>query len=133
MRRALKGASRLVTGALLLAASVGRAADTVDARDLMRRVLDAVPKTAFTAKAKLTSDRGWVRELDAQPQAPRTTLDASYMEVTAPIDLKDTRFLLLDRAVGRDEQFIYIPSMKRTMQVADETRKQPFLGSDFYV
>src|SRR5690606_15896460 len=53
--------------------------------------------------------------------------------VTSPMDLKDTRFLLLDRAEGRDEQFMYVPQVKRAMQVSDETRKQPFLGSDFYV
>jgi len=122
----------LTAAALLLAASVSRAADEGDARDLMKRVLDAVPKTAFSAKAKLTSDRGWVREL-TMSHKHLNDFDATYMEVTAPMDLKDTRFLLLDRAVGRDEQFIYVPSIKRTIQVSAETRKQPFLGSDFYV
>jgi hypothetical protein len=118
--------------ALLLAVTAARAADDAEARDLMKRVLDAVPRTAFSANAKLTSDRGWVRELTMSHKR-RNDVDATYMEVTSPMDLKDTRFLLLDRAVGRDEQFIYIPSMKRTIQVSSETRKQPFLGSDFYV
>ncbi len=118
--------------ALLLAASVARAGDADEARDLMQRGLDAVPKTAFSAKAKLTSDRGWVREL-TMSHKHLNDLDATYMEVTAPMDLKDTRFLLLDRPVGRDEQFIYVPNIKRTIQVSTETRKQPFLGSDFYV
>ena len=121
-----------VGAALLMVAGVSRAADDGDARDLMKRVLDAVPKAAFSAKAKLTSDRGWVREL-SMSHKHLNDLDATYMEVTAPMDLKDTRFLLLDRAVGRDEQFIYIPNIKRTIQVSAETRKQAFLGSDFYV
>jgi hypothetical protein len=103
-----------------------------DARDLVRRVLEAVPKVPLTAEAKLTSDRGWVRELSLS-RAFVNDADTSYLEVTAPLDLKDTRFLLFDRAEGRDEQFMYIPAVKRAMQISDETRKQPFLGSDFYV
>jgi len=103
-----------------------------DARTLVQRVLDAVPKVALTAQAQLTSDRGWVREL-ALSRAFVGDADASYLEVTAPMDLKDTRFLLFDRAAGRDEQFMYVPQVKRAMQISDETRKQPFLGSDFYV
>ena len=102
------------------------------ARDLVRRMLEAVPKMPLTAKATLTSDRGWTRELSLS-RAFVNGADASYLEVTSPLDMKDTRFLLFDRAEGRDEQFMYTPAVKRAMQVADETRKQPFLGSDFYV
>jgi outer membrane lipoprotein-sorting protein len=112
--------------------AVGTAAGADDAHDLVRRVLDAAPKVPLTAKATLTSDRGWVREL-ALSRAHVNDYDAWYMEVTAPLDLKDTRFLLLDRAEGKDEQFMYVPAVKRAMQVSSETRKQPFLGSDFYI
>jgi len=112
--------------------AVGARAEDDGARDLMRRVLDAVPKVPLTAKATLTSDRGWVREL-ALSRAYVNDADTSYLEVTAPLDMKDTRFLLIDRASGRDEQFMYVPQVKRAMQVSDDTRKQPFLGSDFYI
>lgn len=103
-----------------------------DAHDLVKRVLEAVPKVSLTAQAQLTSDRGWVRELSLS-RAFVNDADASYLEVTAPLDLKDTRFLLFDRASGRDEQFMYVPAVKRAMQISDATRKQPFLGSDFNV
>lgn len=107
-------------------------ADENSARDLVKNVFDHIPQAAFSAKATLTSDRGWVRELDFSHKH-LGDVDASYLEVTAPMDLKDTRFLLYDRVVGRDEQFIYVPAMRRTIQVNNETRKQPFLGSDFYI
>jgi hypothetical protein len=102
------------------------------ARDLVKRVLDAVPKIPLTATATLTSDRGWVREL-TMSRAFVNEADVSYLEVTSPLDLKDTRFLMFDRVQGRDEQFMYVPTVKRAIQVSNETRKQPFLGSDFYV
>jgi len=122
----------VVLGAAFWLAAAGVFAEEESARDLVKRVLDAVPKVPLTAKAALTSDRGWVRDL-ALSRAFVNGADASYLEVTSPLDLKDTRFLLFDRAEGRDEQFMYVPTVKRAMQVSDETRKQPFLGSDFYI
>ena len=123
----------VVSAALLVLGGAIRARAGDDAAyALVKQVLDAVPKVPLTAQASLTSDRGWVRQL-ALSRAFVNDADASYLEVTAPLDLKDTRFLLFDRAQGRDEQFMYVPAVKRAMQVSDETRKQPFLGSDFYV
>ena len=122
----------LVTAVVMCLVTAAPRAEEDGARDLVKRVLEAVPKIPLTAKATLTSDRGWVREL-ALSRAFVKDADVSYLEVTSPLDLKDTRFLLFDRAQGRDEQFMYIPQVKRAMQISDETRKQPFLGSDFYV
>ncbi len=130
MRRVL--CSVVASVAVVFFVAAAPRAEDDGARDLVKRVLDAVPKVPLTAKATLTSDRGWVREL-ALSRAFVNDADASYLEVTAPLDLKDTRFLLFDRTQGRDEQFMYIPTVKRAMQISDETRKQPFLGSDFYV
>lgn len=127
IRRALG----LVVLAVVASTSAAHSEDD-GARDLVKRVLDDVPKVALTAKATLTSDRGWVRELELS-RAFVDGADVSYLEVTSPLDLKDTRFLLFDRPNGRDEQFMYVPNVKRAMQIADETRTQPFLGSDFYV
>lgn len=122
----------LTVPAMIFALRATGVAAEGDARALVQRVLNAVPKKSFTAAMTLTSDRGWVRELQLSHKDLKG-VDAAYMEVTSPLDLKDTRFLLLDRPTGRDEQFIYVPAMKRTIQVNSETQKQPFLGSDFYV
>jgi len=46
-----------------LAPAPGRAEDAA-ARDLVQKVRDTAPKTPFAAKAKLTGDRGLIRELD---------------------------------------------------------------------
>jgi hypothetical protein len=118
--------------AALAALPLRARADGDEAHDLMKTVLDALPKAAFTAKLKLTSDRGWLRELNIV-RANQDGMEKVYMEVTSPNDLKDTRFLLLDRVAGRDEQFMYVPAMKRSIQLNMETRKQEFLGSDFAV
>jgi len=129
---------RLVHGAaaltvVLLMSAAGARADDSAARDLVQKVRDALPTVPFMAKGKMTSDRGWTRELELSHKHLNNDIDASYMEVTAPMDLKDTRFLVFDHKVGRDEQWIFVPQAKRSIQVGGQTRKQAFLGSEFYV
>ena len=118
-------------GMMMLA--VGAPAQNSAARDLVQKVRDAAPKVPLLAKMILTSDRGWERDLELSHKHLSDGTDASYMEVTAPMDLKDTRFLVFDHLVGRDEQFIYVPAAKRAIQVGAQTRKQEFLGSEFAV
>jgi outer membrane lipoprotein-sorting protein len=110
--------------------AAGEAPD--DAAELVARVVESVPKIAFEAEAVLTAPGGFTRDLEMKSK-PVGDADATYMEVTAPLNLKNTRFLFLERAHGTDEQYVYVPALKRTIQVLNETREQPFLGSDFYV
>jgi outer membrane lipoprotein-sorting protein len=141
-----RGAQRAASlaGALLpvgvlaaaLAASPATAATAAggagDARELVRRTLEAAPHVPFTATMTLTIEGGQVRELSLSHK-PIGDARASYLEVTAPLNLKDTRFLFLERTDRPDEQYMYIPSMKRTTQVGEGARQQPFLGSEYYV
>ncbi|HUI24986.1 MAG TPA: outer membrane lipoprotein-sorting protein, partial [Candidatus Kryptonia bacterium] len=128
--------SRFVNAVLATALFLGplmAVADDLGPRELLQKVIDTLPHTPFTAKAKLSSPtRGWVREMELSYKHVDNN-DASYLEVTAPMDVKDTRFLLIDHLTGPDEQWIYVPAIKRSIQVSEQTRKQPFLGSDFYV
>jgi hypothetical protein len=120
----------LLAAAVLALAGTARAADPPE--ELIRRMLHTVPTGSFKAKAKLSSGGGWVRELEMSHK-PTKEGEATFLEVTAPADVKDTRFLLLERKEGQDRQFIYMPTVRRAIEVMDESRKQPFLGSDFYV
>jgi negative regulator of sigma E activity len=117
---------------LLAAATPCRAAEDPAARDLVKKVLDAAPKKSFEGNGTLASNRGWSREMKIYHKDVGG-VDSVYMEVLAPQDVSGTRFLMKDRAEGSDEQFIYIPAVKRAIKVSEETRKQPFLGSDFYI
>lgn len=102
------------------------------AQALVQSVRDAVPETTVFSRVTLSSSRGWTRELEISAEEQDGAI-ASFIEVIAPIDVKDTRFLFFERTNARDEQHVYIPLIKRAMAIADDTRKQPFLGSDFYV
>lgn len=117
---------------LALAIPQASTARADEARDLVQKTLDAVPGVPFSAKIKMTSDRGFEREITIY-RAKQEDIEKIYLEVTAPSDLKDTRFLLFDRLNGKDEQWMYVPAMKRSVQLNNQTRKQDFLGSDFAV
>jgi negative regulator of sigma E activity len=130
MMMKLRHVMTLAVALSLLAASVH--ADDNDAKDLLKKVRDTATKLPFKAKMTMTSDRGWTRELELSHKH-MDEVEASYMEVTSPMDLKDTRFLVFDHEKGPDQQFIYVPAAKRAIQVGSQTRKQEFLGSEFAV
>lgn len=107
------------------------AAEDGAARDLMRRVFDQT-KVSFIATMKLSSAGGLEQTLEVHhKQLPKAS--ATYMEVTAPYHMKDTRFLSWDRDGARDEHYTFVPMVKRSVQVAEWTLKQSFLGSTFYM
>jgi outer membrane lipoprotein-sorting protein len=118
--------------AILVFAGAAGAADDPAARELVKKAIDAAPKQAFQATGTLTSNRGWSREMMLYHKDVNG-VDSVFINVTSPQDVSGTRFLMKDRVEGADEQFIYIPAVKRAIKVSSETRKQPFLGSDFYV
>jgi hypothetical protein len=121
--------------ATLLAAAVQ--ADTPppeeDARTLIKRVLDAAPQVPYVSRMELTTPGGLVREFTMSGKDLQNGIEARYLEVTGPMNLKDSRFLFYDHSERRDDQFMYLPFMKRVVRLTEKTRREPFLGSTFYV
>jgi outer membrane lipoprotein-sorting protein len=123
---------RISLSLMMLLFATTAAAQEEDARALIQRALDSLPNTTMKATIELTSSRGWTRSLDVYGKRIDDAM-VSYIEVTGPQDVKDTRFLFFERINSPDEQHMYIPMVKRAIQIADATRKQAFLGSDFFV
>lgn len=101
------------------------------AKTLMKQVMDALPKVPFEAKLRLSSP-GNSRDLSLSHKLVGGAR-ASYLEVTAPDDLKGIRFLFIEHLNKPSEQYIKVTASRRAVLVADEVRKQPFLASAFYV
>jgi hypothetical protein len=117
--------------AILLAAAPARAEDG-EARELVRKVLDALPKQSFVAKLKVTVDDEPARILEVSQKFVGGSR-ASYLEVVAPEELAGIRFLFLQPTDGPNEQYIKVPASRVAVQVSEEIRTQPFLNSAFYV
>ncbi|MFN8643172.1 MAG: outer membrane lipoprotein-sorting protein [Candidatus Binatia bacterium] len=104
-----------------------------DARALVQRVLDSAPAVPSVSRMELTTPGGLVRELTVSRKKLANGIDARYLEVTGPMNLKDTRYLFYDRSQRRDDQFMYLPFMRRIVRLSEQTRREPFLGSTFFV
>ncbi|HSP96262.1 MAG TPA: outer membrane lipoprotein-sorting protein [Candidatus Dormibacteraeota bacterium] len=101
-------------------------------RELVRKVLDALPKDPYVARLKVTVPNGPTRTLEVRQKI----LDGSrvtYLEVVAPDELSGVRFLFRQPGDRPNEQFVKIPASRVLVQVSEDLRTQPFLGSTFYV
>jgi outer membrane lipoprotein-sorting protein len=133
MRYATRFLSPLVLTVLLLSPGLRPSqAEEEDARDLVARVLDALPKETFNAKMTVSSESFQPRELNMT----RKFVDGahgSYLEVTSPDELEGIRFLFLERANEPNDQYIKVKASRSAIHVSEEVRRQPFLSSTFYV
>jgi outer membrane lipoprotein-sorting protein len=116
---------------LLMVTAATAGAEEADARALVQRVMDALPKVPFVAKLDLSTAQG-SRTVELNHKFVDGAR-ASYLELVAPEDLKGIRFLFLERTTGPSEQYMKVAAARTFVRVADEVRKQPFLGSTFYI
>lgn len=102
------------------------------ARDLVRRVLEALPRQTSQATVDLTVTGEKPRTVAISTKVVNGAR-ASYLEVTAPSDLSGIRFLFVQPVDGPNQQYLKVAASRKVILVAEEVRRQPFLGSTFYV
>lgn len=103
-----------------------------DARELVRKVIEALPRDSFEARMTVSSGHFEPREL----RMVRHNVEGAhgtYLEVSSPNDLEGIRFLFLEHPGKPNEQYIKVKASRTAIQVSEEVRRQPFLGSTFYV
>ena len=57
--------------------------------------------------------------------------DKSLIIFDTPTDIKGTAFLSHTHALKNDDQWLYLPSLKRVKRVSSSNKSGPFLGSEF--
>lgn len=55
----------------------------------------------------------------------------SYLIFTAPADIRGTAFLSQENKTGNDDQWLFLPALKRSRRISSNEKNQSFLGSDF--
>ena len=137
-RGALVALARATLVVLLfsLVASPAMAADDPKAREIMTAVDEREDGDNQTSNMQmvLIDKRGKqrVRELrsfrkDKDPD------DLSMMFFLSPADVEDTGFLTydFDDADRDDDQWLYLPALKKTKRIASSDKSGSFMGSDF--
>ena len=57
--------------------------------------------------------------------------DKSLVIFDSPGDVKGTAFLSHTKKVGSDDQWLYLPALKRVKRIASSNKAGPFMGSEF--
>ena len=55
----------------------------------------------------------------------------SLVRFLSPPDVQGTSFLLIERGDDSDDQYLYLPALKRVRRIAGSQRNASFMGSDF--
>ncbi|MGJ8670960.1 MAG: outer membrane lipoprotein-sorting protein [Oceanococcus sp.] len=130
---------RLPLLGLLLTLSIDPANAEMSAREIMQQVKDRdTGSTATMDMAMLLIDsKGNQRERSIrsfQRDVPDRDGDTqSIMFFLGPANVKDTGFLSYDYDDGRkdDDQWLYLPALKKVKRIAAADKSGSFMGSDF--
>lgn len=97
-----------------------------------KKELDATDQEA-TLTMKLVSKTGTIRErsLTWSSQTGKDGREASYIYFSAPTDIKGTAFLSVENLSGNDDQWLYLPSLKRSRRISSNEKGKSFMGTDF--
>ncbi len=57
--------------------------------------------------------------------------DKSLMEFLSPADVKGTKFLNYEHVNRDDDQWLYLPALKRIKRIASKNKSGAFMGSEF--
>ncbi len=81
----------------------------------------------------ITNSRGAARERSiAQYSRDFGESEKKVMFFTAPADVRDTSFMTWSWDDGRDDdQWIYLPALRRVKRISSDSKNDSFMGSDF--
>jgi len=57
--------------------------------------------------------------------------DKSMSIFDSPADVKGTAFLTFSHVTGADDQWLYLPALKRVKRISSKNKSGPFMGSEF--
>jgi len=89
----------------------------------------------FTADMLMTlrNEQGQesIRKVKIKTLEVETDGDKSLTVFNQPKDVKGTAFLSYSHSVGADDQWLYLPALKRVKRISSRNKSGPFMGSEF--
>jgi len=71
------------------------------------------------------------RKMRSRTLEMETDGDRSMVVFEEPRDVKGTTFLSFTHRSGPDDQWLYLPALKRVKRIASNNKSGPFMGSEF--
>lgn len=72
-----------------------------------------------------------IREIKMKSLEVQNDGDKSLTIFNKPRDVKGTAFLSFSHPVAADEQWLYLPALKRVKRISSRNKSGPFMGSEF--
>jgi len=72
-----------------------------------------------------------VREINIMSLEVQNDGDKSLTIFNKPLDVKGTSFLSFSHPVEADEQWLFLPALKRVKRISSRNKSGPFMGSEF--
>jgi hypothetical protein len=72
-----------------------------------------------------------VREIRSKALEVQNDGDKSLTLFDTPLDVKGTAFLSYAHPVEADDQWLYLPALKRVKRISSRSKSGPFMGSEF--
>jgi len=89
----------------------------------------------WTARARMVlrnrQGQTSTRELRLQALEQETDGDKRLIVFDEPRDVQGTAFLVFTKKQGNDDQWLYLPALKRVKRIASKNQSGPFVGSEF--
>jgi len=125
----------LLIGTIFVGLLYSQANDRPSGQEVMENVYYRPTGDDMTADLNmvLTNSRGATRERSIK-QFSRSTddVDKKMMFFLAPADVRDTSFMNWSYHDGRsDDQWIYLPAIRRIRRISSNSKNDAFMGSDF--
>ena len=81
----------------------------------------------------LSNARGETTEREIQMKSKETEEDGdrTLMVFDTPPDVRGTGLLTYTHFIGEDDQWLYLPALKRIKRIASKNKSGPFMGSEF--
>jgi len=120
----------------LAAATAQTAAADLSARDIMEKnfYVTKIKTMKNDATMLLINDKDQKRERKSNTlsKLQANGVDSSLVvKFITPADIKGTGFLQIEHSNADDDQWIYLPALKKTRRLVANNKKDSFVGSDF--
>lgn len=112
------------------------AAADLSARDIMEKnfYVTKIKTMKSDTTMLLINDKGQTRERKSETlsKLQANGVDSSLVvKFITPADIKGTGFLQIEHSDADDDQWIYLPALKKSRRLVANNKKDSFVGSDF--
>ncbi len=117
---------------LLLSISTLLALTNTELAQKSKSVMDGFEDSISTMQMRLINAAGQekVRTMEMKVLEGENE-DKSLMEFLSPADVKGTKFLSYEHIDKDDDQWLYLPALKRVKRIASKNKSGAFMGSEF--